>query len=62
MPMSRLQRGRRSSLDADPWLDLTSDYLAGNVAGGEGYDWYYHSPEAAAAQSARQSPMLKNEP
>lgn len=26
------------------------DYLAGNVAGGEGFDWYYHSPEARAAQ------------
>ncbi|MDQ2089132.1 baseplate multidomain protein megatron [Marimonas arenosa] len=26
------------------------DYLMGNVAGGEGYDWYYHSPEARAAQ------------
>ena len=26
------------------------DYLTGNVAGGEGFDWYYHSPEARAAQ------------
>ena len=26
------------------------DYLQGNVAGGEGYDWYYHSPEARDAQ------------
>ncbi|MCG6557264.1 glycoside hydrolase TIM-barrel-like domain-containing protein [Ruegeria sp. 1NDH52C] len=26
------------------------DYLRGNVEGGEGYDWYYHSPEAEAAQ------------
>lgn len=26
------------------------DYLAKNVAGGEGYDWYYHSPEARDAQ------------
>lgn len=25
-------------------------YLRGNVEGGEGYDWYYHSPEAEAAQ------------
>ncbi len=25
-------------------------YLRGNVAGGEGFDWYYHSPEARAAQ------------
>ena len=26
------------------------DYLTANVAGGEGFDWYYHSPEARAAQ------------
>lgn len=26
------------------------DYLASNVEGGEGYAWYYHSPEAEAAQ------------
>lgn len=26
------------------------DYLMANVAGGEGYDWYYHSDEARAAQ------------
>lgn len=26
------------------------EYLTANVAGGEGYDWYYHSPEAEAAQ------------
>jgi GTA TIM-barrel-like domain/Putative phage tail protein len=26
------------------------DYLRANVEGGEGYDWYYHSPEAEAAQ------------
>lgn len=25
-------------------------YLCGNIAGGEGYDWYYHSPEARDAQ------------
>ncbi|SEO50897.1 Putative phage tail protein [Salinihabitans flavidus] len=25
-------------------------YLKANVAGGEGYDWFYHSPEAEAAQ------------
>ncbi|MGI3164455.1 baseplate multidomain protein megatron [Pseudooceanicola sp. 200-1SW] len=25
-------------------------YLAGNIEGGELYDWYYHSPEARAAQ------------
>ncbi len=26
------------------------DYLSANVAGGEGYDWFYHSSEAEAAQ------------
>ena len=26
------------------------DYLKGNIEGGEGYDWFYHSPEARAAQ------------
>jgi hypothetical protein len=26
------------------------DYLRSNVEGGEGYDWYYHSAEAATAQ------------
>ncbi len=26
------------------------DYLRSNILGGEGYDWYYHSPEAEAAQ------------
>ncbi|MCV2891764.1 glycoside hydrolase/phage tail family protein [Lentibacter sp. XHP0401] len=26
------------------------DYLEANILGGEGYDWFYHSPEARAAQ------------
>ncbi|MEX0320098.1 MAG: glycoside hydrolase/phage tail family protein [Ruegeria sp.] len=26
------------------------DYLQGNIEGGEGYDWYYHSSEAEQAQ------------
>jgi hypothetical protein len=26
------------------------DYLAANIGGGEGYDWYYDSPEGALAQ------------
>jgi hypothetical protein len=29
---------------------LNLDYLAGNVAGGEYFDWYYDSPEGLAAQ------------
>ncbi len=33
------------------WKDIYNPkYLAANVEGGEGYDWYYHSPEAEAAQ------------
>ncbi|WP_099823878.1 baseplate multidomain protein megatron [Oceaniglobus indicus] len=31
------------------------DYLKANVAGGEGFDWYYHAPEAAAVQ--RRTPI-----
>ena len=27
-----------------------ADYLASNIEGGEGYEWYYHSEEARAAQ------------
>ncbi|WP_435168582.1 baseplate multidomain protein megatron [Falsirhodobacter sp. 1013] len=27
------------------------DYLKANIAGGEGYDWYYDSPEGLAAQT-----------
>ncbi len=26
------------------------DYLKANILGGEGYDWYYHAPEARAVQ------------
>ncbi len=26
------------------------DYLQSNIEGGEGYDWFYHSPQARAAQ------------
>ncbi len=42
--------------DGDAHLDVgwgsiyNPDYLAANVEGGEGFDWYYHSPEAEAAQ------------
>lgn len=33
------------------WGSIYSlDYLRANVAGGEGFDWYYHSPEARDAQ------------
>lgn len=43
--------------DGDDHADIAQesiynlDYLTGNVAGGEGYDWYYASSEAAAAQA-----------
>jgi hypothetical protein len=30
-------------------------YLKANIAGGEGFDWYYHAPEAAAIQ--RRTPI-----
>ncbi len=36
------QAGARSIYD--------QDYLRGNIEGGEGYDWYYASPEEAEAQ------------
>ena len=49
MPLSDWRDGE-AHLDA-VWEDIYNlDYLQGNVAGGEGYDWFYHSPDAAAAQ------------
>jgi hypothetical protein len=49
MPLSDWREGRDHA-DAlwDSIYDL--DYLRANIDGGEGYDWYYHSPEADAAQ------------
>ena len=36
--------------DAD-WASVYRlDYLKANIAGGEGFDWYYHAPEAAEIQ------------
>ncbi|MGX9855230.1 baseplate multidomain protein megatron [Limimaricola variabilis] len=50
MPLSDWRDGT-DHLDAARYRAIHDlDYLAGNVAGGEGYDWYYHSPEARAAQ------------
>jgi len=37
-------------LDAHWGAIYSQDYLRANVAGGEGYDWYYHSQEARDAQ------------
>ncbi|WP_299693220.1 glycoside hydrolase/phage tail family protein [uncultured Tateyamaria sp.] len=49
MPLSDWRDGE-DHLDA-VWDDIYNlEYLQANVAGGEGYDWFYHSPEAAAAQ------------
>ncbi len=54
MPLSDWRDGD-AHLDAD-WGDIHNlDYLQSNVAGGEGYDWYYDSPEARAAQ--RRTPI-----
>ena len=37
--------------EAGPWGSIYYiDYLKSNIEGGEGYDWYYHSDEARAAQ------------
>ncbi|WP_299145032.1 glycoside hydrolase/phage tail family protein [uncultured Tateyamaria sp.] len=50
MPLSDWREGR-AHLDAQEWPSIYDlDYLKANVAGGEGFDWFYHSPEADAAQ------------
>lgn len=49
MPLSDWRDGD-DHVDAPFGSIYNLDYLAANVEGGEGYDWYYHSPEAAAAQ------------
>ncbi len=50
MPLSDWRDGR-DHLDAQDWASIYDlDYLQSNVMGGEGYDWFYHSPEARAAQ------------
>jgi len=49
MPLSDWRDGDDHA-DAAAGAIYDLDYLRGNVAGGEGYDWYYHSPEAKAAQ------------
>ncbi|WP_264213725.1 baseplate multidomain protein megatron [Leisingera thetidis] len=51
MPLSDWREGE-DHLDAQSGVPAIydPDYLRGNVEGGEGYDWYYHSPEAEAAQ------------
>ncbi|MCE8006590.1 glycoside hydrolase/phage tail family protein [Aestuariivita sp.] len=50
MPLSDWRDGQ-DHLDAADWASIYDlDYLKGNIEGGEGYDWYYHSSEARAAQ------------
>ena len=51
MPLSDWREGE-DHLDALGGVPSIYDpsYLDSNVEGGEGYDWYYHSPEAEAAQ------------
>ncbi|MFY9212535.1 MAG: glycoside hydrolase/phage tail family protein [Aestuariivita sp.] len=50
MPLSDWREGS-DHLDAQAWGSIYNlDYLKANVQGGEGYDWFYHSPEARRAQ------------
>ncbi|UWQ51346.1 glycoside hydrolase/phage tail family protein [Leisingera caerulea] len=51
MPLSDWREGE-DHLDARSGVPAIYDldYLRSNVEGGEGFDWYYHSPEAEAAQ------------
>ena len=50
MPLSDW-RDSEGHLDGQDWDAIYNlDYLRSNVQGGEGYDWFYHSPEARDAQ------------
>ncbi|MDX2483407.1 MAG: glycoside hydrolase TIM-barrel-like domain-containing protein, partial [Pseudodonghicola sp.] len=51
MPLSDWREGE-DHLDAQAGWERIYDpaYLDANVEGGEGFDWFYHSPEAEAAQ------------
>jgi len=49
MPLSDWREGD-AHLDADWGSIYDLGYLRSNIEGGEGYAWYYHSPEAEAAQ------------
>lgn len=49
MPLSDW-RDQDGHADAGYGAIYNLDYLTANVEGGEGYDWYYHSDEARAAQ------------
>jgi hypothetical protein len=49
MPLSdwRAEFEHLDSENAEIWQE---NYLKSNILGGEGYDWYYHAPEAEALQ------------
>lgn len=50
MPLSDWREGV-DHVDAQDWDDIYNlGYLQSNIEGGEGYDWYYDSVEARAAQ------------
>lgn len=49
MPLSDWRDGE-SHADANWGAIYNLDYLKANVAGGEGFDWFYDSPEGALAQ------------
>ncbi|APE43809.1 host specificity protein [Sulfitobacter alexandrii] len=50
MPLADWREGQ-AHIDAERYAAIYDlEYLRGNIEGGEGYDWYYHSPEARAAQ------------
>lgn len=49
MPLSDWRTGNAHA-DAHWGMIYNLDYLVGNVAGGEGFDWYYDSPEGQAYQ------------
>lgn len=61
MPLSDWRDGD-AHLDADHGSIYSLDYLRSNVAGGEGFDWFYHSPEARAAQIRTPITDAHNEP
>lgn len=49
MPLADWREGEDHA-DADWGAIYNLDYLKANIAGGEGFDWYYDSPEGEAAQ------------
>ena len=50
-PLADWRDERRASRSRARELDLRLGYLAGNLRGGEGYDWYYADDAARAAQT-----------